>query len=161
MASGTESPGPRLEAYWAPGKELHTSVRPGVEAGQSHLITDRRMPLDIAQPRRGQSSGRRTPDEETIPASTNLQPPVSVLAANMGAVPREGTCVCHQQKSHVRVTLWRLEILRHSASVFSWHLRLFSGMSLWTTSRHVIRSSSSTYAIMSQRCFGISMTVFR
>lgn len=136
MASGTKSLGPSLEVHWDPA--AHVRLR--VEPGQSHLITDCRMLLDIAQPRSGQSSGRRTPDEEIISASTNPQPPFRILATNVDDVPCEGhLCLLPTKiiRSRHLVTVRYLEIS------FSLHLSLALAVVfrpvVWTTSSYGIR----------------------
>lgn len=81
-------------------------VRLGEEPGQSPLVPACRMPLAIAQPRRGQRSGRRTPGEGTISAPTNAQPPVSILAAGAGSRPGGGLRARRQHRPDVHAA-WR------------------------------------------------------
>lgn len=138
-------------------------VRLGVEPGQSPLVPACRMPLAIAQPRRGQRSGRRTPGEGTISAPTNAQPQVSIVAAGAGSRPGGGLRARRQHRPDVHAA-WRP---RRPEASLSLPLELSPAavsrpVALGDiTPRYPLLRRNGTHAATARRRSGISAGAFR
>lgn len=136
--------------------------RRGAAPGQSPLVPACRMPLAIAQPRRGQRSGRRTPGEGTISAPTNPQPQVSIVAAGAGSRPGGGLRAHRQHRPDVHAA-WQP---RRPEASLSLPLELSPAavsrpVALGDiTPRHPLLRRNGTHAATARRRSGISQVHF-